>query len=1037
VNKFNLKFWGEILPGQDPVGVKQRFGKLFGIDNPDRVEKFFSGEDIILRRNLDLKTAAEYYAKLHKLGVEAELVKLTVDAPRPTSQRDTPMPPPAPSAKQRREQRKAEATARRQAEQEERKREAEERAARERAEHEERQRLAAEEAAQRKLQEEERKRREAEEAAKHRAEQEQHKRQLAEEAARQREEHEERQREEREEARRRAEEEAARKRAEEAERKRKAEEEAARKRAEEAERKRKEAEERARVRAEQQRLKEEQKAREKALREEAKRKAEAEAARKLAEEQEGKRKAEEQAAKKRAEEAERKRKAAQEAAKLRTEEEQRLREAAEEAARRKVLEDERKRIEAEAAARRLAEQEEKRREKEREAAAEAARIKAEREEKKRLQAEKAARLKAEERHRREQEQARALAEEKEQVAQRIAMEAQAITRGAQELGRQNSLKSGKSSVKTSLAVPLGHASGDLPRRRQTGEPNLYSLEPFRNTAEVKARAPRAQEKMSSAFRVAMVALALVLILGGRYLGSPPLVDVKGPQAMAVNPGSGPLLVVAKHLLSHDRSGSGLADLELEALGLSDLRAPLAFTERNRFLAVGLLEDDKSPGEGGTWPLLKCDLDANQCVHFLSTDNPPQIDALAAHPLSGEIFIADARAGQLHKFNAEGELVASAAMELPTAPTLWLESGLLYIDSPDGPGIGVFRYEDEAFAEQLDGILLLPPAAVNTGQSRVGKFVFGGKYWWAVLYNPEGGSGDLFRFDDSWAFVEEVLLPPGFEPAQLALWNDKILVADTGNGEIQRFSDEGMSEAPLASNLLRELADRTRERARLSELAWRGALTLCALVALAGLGTGFFLRMRSMVYRTSRERGAQPVDELIDEIRWIDPIETREATLKRRTNLYLVAATAVLVLVVIFAVHPTTLMGLIVGLSGPALALALLRRDTVGHIGIVDEQLMLVDHRSVYHIGSGSRVQYRGPFLLIDDVVVFGGTPALPAFALNQVQALVGPLRDAGVGVDRTTLAIKLLQGRHALALGALINLLTSTVALALVLLPRL
>jgi hypothetical protein len=307
----------------------------------------------------------------------------------------------------------------------------------------------------------------------------------------------------------------------------------------------------------------------------------------------------------------------------------------------------------------------------------------------------------------------------------------------------------------------------------------------------------------------------------------------------------------------------------------------------------------------------------------------------------------------------------------------------------------------------------------------------------VLYNPEDGNGDLFRFDGNWTFLDEARLPPGQMPQQLALWSDKVLVADALHPDIQRFSASGLMEAPLSSELLQELASSAEQGEKVSKLAWRVALALCALLTLVSLVTGLFLRMRSMVYRTSRERGADPVDELIDEIRWIDPVKTREAVLRRRTNIYLLASAAALIAIIIFAVRPSTLIALIIGLAGPALALALLRRDPVGHIGIVGEQILLVDHRSTYHIGSGAGVQHRGPFLLIDDVVVFTGTPLLPAFAPDQIEALVAPLRATGIGVDRTTIAIKLLQGRHTLALGTLITLVTTTAALALALLPQL
>ena len=55
---------------------------FFLIDDPERVDHFFSGETITLRRNLDRKVAGEYFHKLHKLGVTAELV----DAGKPLCQ---------------------------------------------------------------------------------------------------------------------------------------------------------------------------------------------------------------------------------------------------------------------------------------------------------------------------------------------------------------------------------------------------------------------------------------------------------------------------------------------------------------------------------------------------------------------------------------------------------------------------------------------------------------------------------------------------------------------------------------------------------------------------------------------------------------------------------------------------------------------------------------------------------------------------------------------------------------------------------------
>ena len=75
MSKFNLTFNGDIAAGVDPRHAKTRFGKMFQIDDPERLEKFFCGDTIILRRNLDRKTAAQYYSDMQKIGLTAQLVK--------------------------------------------------------------------------------------------------------------------------------------------------------------------------------------------------------------------------------------------------------------------------------------------------------------------------------------------------------------------------------------------------------------------------------------------------------------------------------------------------------------------------------------------------------------------------------------------------------------------------------------------------------------------------------------------------------------------------------------------------------------------------------------------------------------------------------------------------------------------------------------------------------------------------------------------------------------------------------------------------
>jgi len=1090
VNRFNLTFWGEILPGHDPQKARARFGKLFQIGDAERLERFFSGQTITLRRNLDRKTAADYYRKLHQIGLEARLVKAE---PPALAEPGIAVPEPPP-----REQRQPAAeAARRWAGKIAQKREAANQAALRKAEARELERAVAEEAArvraERRAQQEEERR-----AADARA---------AEETARRRALEQERLRREAEDAARRAEA-AALRRAEEQERKRRAEEEAARqaaeRRREQAEQRRLEAEKKAqlaaeqrraraeaadrvaREKAEQRRLAEQEKARLQAERKAAAARAAEEAARKKADARQRRREAalkvagekaerkrlaaekrarlaaerqrtraeadrakaerkhlaEEENARLRAEREAARAREAQEAARRRAEDSERRRRQAEQAARQKAEEEQRQRREAEAVARRKAGQAEQ----QRRAREESARLKAqrrtaarqaarERVEQRRIAAEAAAREKAEEAARQKRDKLRleAEAEARRQAAkalereQREAMDTQAITRAARELARQPATKSPGGTVRNALTLP-GQLPADEPASpRQAGEPNLYSLEPFRNTAEVQGRADRSQ-KLARHFRyAAILAGAVLMLLCGRYLGLAPDPPLSGPRGLAVAPTGGPVLLAGDHLLVHDRSGTGIADRAAGTLGAAELQPPLAFDHEGNLLAVGRLVGSES----GIPELLRCSLAEIACRPVGADLAGAAIDALAVHPLSGELYVADAASGRLLKFAADGRLLAGEDAAIPERPVIRLESGLLFMKSAEGPAISVFRYEKDAFGRQLDEILLLPSGAEAADQSRVGDFVWSGDHWWVTLYHPDTGEAGLYRFDAQWNPAGQAELPEGANPAWLAAWGDKTLVGDPERAEIQRFNAAGAREAPLASTLLENLVAGGRRDACISRLLWRAALLLCALGAAGSACLALFHHLRALVYRGNHERGAPAIDLLAGTIDWISTAGNRSTRLRLALLACLAGTAFALSLASIGGLAPVPLAAFALALAGPCGAVLLILRRPPGHIGLVDGQLLLVDHRGTYHLGRDARVRYRGPFLSIDDVVIFTGTTLLPAFSPEQFRERVAPLRSAGIGMDCATVAVKLLQSRHALAGGVLLTLIAAAGALAL------
>jgi hypothetical protein len=186
-------------------------------------------------------------------------------------------------------------------------------------------------------------------------------------------------------------------------------------------------------------------------------------------------------------------------------------------------------------------------------------------------------------------------------------------------------------------------------------------------------------------------------------------------------------------------------------------------------------------------LLRCDLQQPRCLPFATALKYSHITDVAVHPLTDEVFLAEAAAGQLLKLDGNGKLLARAPVAMMEHTVIRLESGLLFMSSPRGPAVSVFRYENSSFGQQLDEIVLLPPPAVAAEQSRVWDFLWSADNWWVVLYNPDTRSAGLYRFDEQWKYIDQAELAAGTWPDQLANWGGKILVRDGARLPVQRFS----------------------------------------------------------------------------------------------------------------------------------------------------------------------------------------------------------------------------------------------------------
>ncbi len=569
-------------------------------------------------------------------------------------------------------------------------------------------------------------------------------------------------------------------------------------------------------------------------------------------------------------------------------------------------------------------------------------------------------------------------------------------------------------------------------KRQPGEPNFFKLHAFRNTAAVRDRSTEAQNKARRGRLVtALGALALgaILVLGMRWQPEPPLL---GAQAVAIDEGGGPLMLAGTSLILHNRAGQSTQVVPVAELGVSHLETPWSMPKAGEIFALGRLITAPSQHEDpGALQLLRCKLANTQCTPALIDAVDIPISNFVVNPILGDIIIASAEQNTLYKFNAEGELLTSRAVAIAEQPVMRLHDGLLYISSPQGAAISVLRFDDQAFGEQLDEILAMPPAAASAKQTQIVDFLWSGNGWWLGLRNPANGKLGLYRFSEEWNYLQAVLLPSGSRTLQLINWGDRTLVNNTLSTSLLRFNARGEAEVPLESESLRSLVHNQQRKAATIGQLWRVALVLGGLIVVLGGCYTRLQHLRKIVYQPRRERGAEPIDQHIEALDWVEHEPNRAPALQRRTIAYAVFATGAALIAVGQGLSAISLLALLIFLCGPAIALLLIARRPPGNIAVSDDALVIVDHRDMYHMGGTAQVQHRGNFLFIDDVALFAGNRLLPAFAPQQWRNKVATIAASGARVDRKTVLVKLLESRNPIMIGSSVIVLCTLTALLL------
>jgi hypothetical protein len=797
----------------------------------------------------------------------------------------------------------------------------------------------------------------------------------------------------------------------------------------------------------------EEAAKQKALEEEARKQAAEEFARKRAAEEAARKQALEEAARKKAAEEDARKQAAEEFARKEAAEEAARRQALEEAAKEKALEEAaeeeiarkkalalavRKETDEKAALLRIELAEQKRRHAEEAAIAKADEQLIENELRaleNAKQAEEAALASALKNRKKEKE-----AQETKDAAARIRRKRQAAEKAARD--KEEQLREEQASLdrategtarleqlqklaSTSKKEPLP-SPANLPtglHKPQPGAPNLFSLRPFRNTAEIRQRAEISQKLVKKMFFASVIALLALLALGSRYLLFPaPNVSLTGASAIVVAPHSGLTIAAGGQLFSLDRSGVDSTSYKLADLGLHNEVNLLGFDASGAlFLQEKISAETLDPNlidvSQTQWRILGCHLETSLCIPYADELDQGHITSWVVDPRTAQVFLASPTEGLLSKLAEDGAILAQAKVDMPERATLVFREGLLYMNSAVGPAISIFRPDNKGFGEHLDEVLLLPPQAQEKNQTAVGDFVWSEGSWWVTLSNPETQNESLYRFDAKWNFVAEVSVEKGGYPRHLITWANKVLMLDTTQLQIQRFNSTGTAEAPLIPTSLETFLANNQHSSALTKRLWHLAMGILALLGIGTYLMGHMYQLRSLVYKKDKVSGAEPIDNKERQIRWIALDNNRGLAYKRIGIAYGIFAFTIIGEGIFLAVPLTILLAASLLIAAPGIALALLWRSRTGHIGVFEEQLVLVDEHNMYHVGSGPRVHYRNNFLLLDDVVVFIGSRRLPVFSTVQLAKEIVPLAVTGVKVDRKTVAIKLIQSAHPIAKG--------------------
>ena len=554
------------------------------------------------------------------------------------------------------------------------------------------------------------------------------------------------------------------------------------------------------------------------------------------------------------------------------------------------------------------------------------------------------------------------------------------------------------------------------REQRRGAPNFFNLRHAIQAGPGRAPVERRTRSLVLATGVAVLALALV---GLRFYTQSPSTLASGLQALAIDSREQPVVLIGGRLYWHNRVGIGAGVVDSAVLGPGRLLGMDFFGNGELLILQGPAAPRKTgiaaqlPGNelraGNT--LRRCE-GVGGCVNLV---NGLGAVGFLVERRSNSIFLAKADEDRLEKLDSNGKLLAAATMELNAPLHLQFESGILYLTQAQSNAVTVLKPDEQDFGRRLEDIPLPAQAAGNGKHVFPGALLYHQQRWWTTMQSVDGGSSGLYLFSPDWRFERSVALPGAARPISLNRWRSSILVVDSATDRIYRYDSTATREADFSPEYLDTVLAGQRAEVSLSRsLRTVIMVLLCSLAA--GLFTLTYLQiMHGRVYTAPASGSELDLDINSEKIEWL---ALDADTGRRRLGLFLSGAAGAALAgcwLLGFGAWVTLAISLLLAGAG-GLYLAL-QQGCRGHLGALDNRLIVVDHRNTYRVGIGPEIQYFQNFVMINDVVVYLGNRLLARFCGAGLQERFQPLFRTGIKVDRATVGIKLIQQRHPLALG--------------------